>query len=122
MAGTAGSATAARPGSPGKALFASLVVLGPVVSVALFILAVALAQGIPPKQAAPGQPLWVGLLFYAVPFFIGLFVSTRGIAGLLGWGVWASIGAGLVVVVVGIALISAVLWRVGWPVLVTGGY
>jgi len=122
MAATAESATTVRRGSPRRALFASLVVLGPLVSVALFILAVALTQGIPPRQPTPGQPLWVGLLFYAVPYFVGLFVSARGIAGLSGWGVWASIGAGLVVVVVGIALISVVLWRLGWPVLVTGGY
>jgi hypothetical protein len=98
-----------------------LVVLGPVLSVALFILAIALTDGIGMPPAA--RPLWVaGLLFYALPFMVGLYVSARGIAGLPQWGGWATTGVAVVVLVVGITVISVLLWRLGWPVLVTGGY
>ncbi len=115
-------ATPAATRSPRRASLAALVVLGPVLSVALFILGIALTQGIPPRPPTPGQPLWVGLLFYAVPFLVGLAVSARGVAGLTGWSIWASVGAALVILVVGVGLISVGLWLLGWPVLVTGGY
>lgn len=115
-------ATPAATRSPRRASLAALIVLGPILSVALFILGIAFTWGIPPRPASPGQPLWVGLLFYAVPFLVGLLVSARGVAGLTGWRVWRSVGAALVILVVGIGLISVGLWRLGWPVLVTGGY
>lgn len=119
---TAQHATPSSAHTTGRVRFVAVVVLGPIMSVALFILGIALLQGIPPTRLPHDFPVWLSLLFLIVPFLVGLLLSARGVTGLTGWSVWASTGAALVIVVVGIALISVVLWRVGWPVLVTGGY
>lgn len=100
-----------------------LILLGPVATVALFLLGVALVSGIPPA-ASPHREAWadgvIVALMLGIPLGVGIAMSARGVAGIRKLGGWATIALAVTTVLIGVALIGLALWRIGWPVLVTG--